>query len=853
MESMRSRSPSQGRTHNFVKRPGYCSGKPMRVATNHLQLTSLPQGKILHYDVIGTLSLTLVDLPPKKHLLAKVWDGFVQNNSGIASGCLFDGVKNLYSQVPLTQLKFVVALPPDLDVPEHRRKEKSVNLEFKQVAEIDMNEVQKYASGSIPINNNVLTGITVLDVLMRTVHSRKTLTIGSKFFNSEQNGSELVGGIDAWVGLYMSIRPGNGFMSLNVNVCHTAFYHPSPVLKYLGEVFRTQNYATIARENPKDVIRYLGRKKVTTTHRRGFKKVLTIFKLGESAQKQKFQKKERDGDNDVFKEISVAEYFQSTYNVQLKYPDLPVANVGNKERPNYVPLEFLILVPGQKVQGLLSDEQTTKMLQVAAARPQDHKRKIEDQLRGLDLNTDFFKKFNLKIDQKFIELDAKMINQPTLMFKDSEGISFAPQRTKFHIGSEIGTIAVINFNADGRFPMRDSDASRVVDSLMQELSHRGLSIHNDVHSSSNYRIYPASPHNYGDAERNMCDAYADMVEKYGREPSLFLIILPNRGPGLYAQVKRICYTKLGVPSQCLLSQKLSKSQRGYFTNLSLKVNLKLYQDIEPVNWGLKLNTNWFDEACMIMGADVYHPPPGSSEASIAAVVASVNPSCSFYVTAVRAQDSRRESIEDMEGMTTELLQNFFKRRGFYPSRILFYRDGVSEGQFQMVKDTEITKLEEVANQMSGKKIQITYVVVQKRHHTRFFPLRNEDTDRSGNISSGLVVEKGITTPNDFDFFLQSQNGLKGTSKPSYYRVIRDDYKFSADDLINLTNGLCRIYARSFCPVRVVAPVYYADQVCFRSKYRFSDRDTYSVSSGGQQIDTVMKELKKGLGETMYFV
>ncbi|MCE8166467.1 MAG: hypothetical protein I3270_02365 [Candidatus Moeniiplasma glomeromycotorum] len=46
---------------------------------------------------------------------------------------------------------------------------------------------------------------------------------------------------------------------------------------------------------------------------------------------------------------------------------------------------------------------------------------------------------------------------------------------------------------------------------------------------------------------------------------------------------------------------------------------------------------------------------------------------------------------------------------------------------------------------------ITFVVVQKRHHTRFFPLDRRDADRSGNCLPGTVVETGITHPFEFDF------------------------------------------------------------------------------------------------------
>jgi len=46
---------------------------------------------------------------------------------------------------------------------------------------------------------------------------------------------------------------------------------------------------------------------------------------------------------------------------------------------------------------------------------------------------------------------------------------------------------------------------------------------------------------------------------------------------------------------------------------------------------------------------------------------------------------------------------------------------------------------------------ITFVIVQKRHHARFFPIDRRDTDRSGNCLPGTVIETEITHPFEFDF------------------------------------------------------------------------------------------------------
>ena len=92
---------------------------------------------------------------------------------------------------------------------------------------------------------------------------------------------------------------------------------------------------------------------------------------------------------------------------------------------------------------------------------------------------------------------------------------------------------------------------------------------------------------------------------------------------------------------------------------------------------------------IIIGADVTHPDPGGlgRKPSIAAVVGSRDPSLSVYNTEVKLQpgDQAVEEITDLRTMVHSLLLKFYQynnqRR---PEKIIFYRDGVSEGQFDMV-------------------------------------------------------------------------------------------------------------------------------------------------------------------------
>ena len=66
------------------------------------------------------------------------------------------------------------------------------------------------------------------------------------------------------------------------------------------------------------------------------------------------------------------------------------------------------------------------------------------------------------------------------------------------------------------------------------------------------------------------------------------------------------------------------------------------------------------------------------------VVASMDAHPSRYSSNVRVQRHRQETIEDLANMVKDLLIAFYQSTGFKPARIIFYRDGVSEGQFSQV-------------------------------------------------------------------------------------------------------------------------------------------------------------------------
>ena len=82
---------------------------------------------------------------------------------------------------------------------------------------------------------------------------------------------------------------------------------------------------------------------------------------------------------------------------------------------------------------------------------------------------------------------------------------------------------------------------------------------------------------------------------------------------------------------------------------------------------------------------------------------------------------RHEVIAELSTMVRELLIQFYKSTRFKPARIILYRDGVSEGQFAHVLAHELMAVREACVRLEASyQPGITFIVVQKRHHTRLF-------------------------------------------------------------------------------------------------------------------------------------
>lgn len=317
---------------------------------------------------------------------------------------------------------------------------------------------------------------------------------------------------------------------------------------------------------------------------------------------------------------------------------------------------------------------------------------------------------------------------------------------------------------------------------------------------------------------------------------IIVCVMTKKDPG-YKNLKWVSETRIGVVTQCCLSSNANKSQDQYLANLCLKINAKLGGS----NFELIGKLPHFDaeDHVMFIGADVNHPAARNTSCpSIAAVVGTVNwPAANRYAARVSPQAHRCEKIKNFGTMCLNLVHTYDQLNKVRPRRIIVFRDGVSEGQFEMVLTEELLDLK---NSIYDGDYQptITVVVAQKRHQTRLFVENRNDMGASGNVPPGTVVDTKIVHPHDFDFYLCSHFGGLGTSKPTHYYVLWDENLFTSDELQKLIYDMCFTFVRCTKPVSLVPPVYYADLVAYRGRmFQEVVMETQPRASSSHQAST----------------
>ncbi|KAH7434407.1 hypothetical protein KP509_06G016100 [Ceratopteris richardii] len=751
-------------------------------------------------------------------------------------------------------------------------REKTYKITIKLVATLNLSSLSEYLLGrKIAVPQDQLQA---LDVALRQSLVWKYTPVGRSFFTRSLGSVTLDGGLTAWNGFFQSLRPTSQGLVLNVDLVTTAFYEPIEVVDFLGKKIRSfdpRYKLTDAQRNM--VKKALSRLKVEVTHRPTPRKY-RIYGLSPVPAKDLRFSMDREGGM----EIGIIEYFKNTYNYSIKYPELPCLQV-QATRVSYLPMEVCKICEGQKYVGKLSEEQTTGLRNLACVKPFQREEKVKGIMGGSEApgRGEFVTTFGLSVSSQMTTISARILQPPKLRYgMQGQKRELVPRFGSWNMNEsclvEGGTVdywAFISF---------DRSVSRLADDIIAALSGRCQELGINMASTTIVPPYLGRREELEGPQlerclTTVCTRASKEISARGSSGTLQILvcILGEKTPA-YGELKRICETKLGVVTQCCLSKNIKKFNSQYLANVALKINAKVGGRNNNLALELPQLCGIFKRPTIIFGADVTHPNPGDdSSPSIAAVVANVDwPSAVKYVATVRAQAHREEMIAQLKDMVQELWSKFCDKVNVRPERIIMFRDGVSEGQFDAVLQCEVHALKEAMLELGGSCYtpQITWVVIQKRHHTRLFPADN-NKDKSGNVSPGTVVDTTITHPREFDFYLCSHAGIQGTSKPTHYHVLWDENGFTSDEMQTLINNMCYTYARCTRSISVVPPAHYAHLAAYRARLYIDSQGgsdvasqssgrTSSVATGGRTTRAavpavrVLPRIANNVQDVMYF-
>ncbi|CAI2354279.1 unnamed protein product [Caenorhabditis sp. 36 PRJEB53466] len=211
-----------------------------------------------------------------------------------------------------------------------------------------------------------------------------------------------------------------------------------------------------------------------------------------------------------------------------------------------------------------------------------------------------------------------------------------------------------------------------------------------------------------------------------------------------------------------------------------------------------------------------HEPKDINSLSVATVVGNIDLDITQFRASNRLQDAGCEQIIRMEHEVSIRISEFVKHTGKVPAHIVVYRDGISEGEFQQILYEERTAIESTCKQLDINPT-LTYIVVSKRHHTKFFAKDKDTNQFNANIRPGTLVEDKITTEKYYDFFLGSQVGMLGTSRPTHYYVLHDTWAPMVSFWPTVTHALTYSFARATTTTALPSAVQYAHLAAKRAK------------------------------------
>ncbi|KAI0982206.1 hypothetical protein GJ496_002423 [Pomphorhynchus laevis] len=346
------------------------------------------------------------------------------------------------------------------------------------------------------------------------------------------------------------------------------------------------------------------------------------------------------------------------------------------------------------------------------------------------------------------------------------------------------------------------------DTLLKEAHHLGLSF-----SKADHRSIPDD--RTGTYVRALREELGD-----GRRSQLAVIIFPSQRDDRYSAVKRLCCVDIPIASQVIVARSLSNANKAktICQRIMLQINCKMGGFL----WAVPIPVT----GLMVCGIDVYHSGSGTEgRSSVGAIVCSSDKECTRWYSRVTIQSNRQELMDDLKTCFSAALRNYHSVNLQLPQKIILFRDGVGDGNFNVVKNYEIEQLTACFASFSDSYCpQFAAMIIHKRINNRIMSMDDHNTSGSGvssgrcvnNPQPGTVVDTPLTIRSraNQEFYLVSQHVNQGTVNPTRFILVANTTKLNLDKLQRIAFKLTHMYYNWPGTVRVPAPCVYAHKLAY---------------------------------------
>uniref|UniRef100_A0AC34GR82 Uncharacterized protein n=1 Tax=Panagrolaimus sp. ES5 TaxID=591445 RepID=A0AC34GR82_9BILA len=508
-------------------------------------------------------------------------------------------------------------------------------------------------------------------------------------------------------------------------------------------------------------------------------------------------------------ETNVMQYFYEKYKVQLRYPDVPL--VKGKGKTDLLPMEYCVIDDNQPApKNRMNQYEDADMVKISALPPATQKKEVRGFLSALGLN-DLVKERDGIQMRPHLTITGRILQNPEITYANDKTVVPADDGLwklpgKFIRSGESFQWGLIRYG-------------NAIDVKMREFQTAYFNM-----CRTNGVLIPEKPLLVGRVDDRGLEHF--FVE--GKRLKIdFLVVISDLSIDMQGDLKCL-ERKYEIATQNVTAKVANDAAaRGTATleNIVQKTNPKLGGTNYTIRHRQKFIDDAFGKNCLIIGIALSHS--GSIDdvqrarggvavsTALSAVGYAANTGIDpyeFIGDHLPNNPHRSEILDLIPGIIQSTINKFNENRGMFPSTMILYLNGSSEGDFVLLKRFEVPLVFKKMNDIIGRKIPLTVIVPQRSNVARVYKTNPNPADKPAkqNIQPGVVIDTGLVHPTLNEFFLNSHTTIQGTARTPKYTILHNDNVNAGMDAIqHMTYYLCFGHQIVNSPTSLPSPVYVA--------------------------------------------